>query len=65
MRFDPFIALKKAIAQKLGERAMKPVAIGRKNWMFAGSQRGGKGNGHGFALIETAKLNWTLLPDCH
>ena len=24
------------------ERAMKPVAIGRKNWMFAGSQRGGK-----------------------
>ena len=24
------------------ERAMKPVALGRKNWMFAGSQRGGK-----------------------
>jgi hypothetical protein len=23
------------------ERAVKPVAIGRKNWMFAGSERGG------------------------
>jgi hypothetical protein len=23
------------------ERAVKPVALGRKNWMFAGSQRGG------------------------
>lgn len=23
------------------ERAVKPVAIGRKNWMFAGSQGGG------------------------
>jgi len=24
------------------ERAVKPVAIGRKNWMFAGSEGGGK-----------------------
>jgi len=39
------------------ERAMKPVAIGRKNWMFAGSQRGGKAMAIAFTLIETAKLN--------
>ena len=57
------------------ERAMKPVAIGRKNWMFAGSQRGGNSMAIAFTLIETAKLNgvdpqgWladTLarIPDC-
>ena len=39
------------------ERAMKPVAIGRKNWMFAGSQRGGKSMAVAFSLIQTAKLN--------
>ena len=39
------------------ERAMKPVAIGRKNWMFAGSQRGGNSMAIAFSLIETAKLN--------
>jgi transposase len=36
---------------------MKPVAIGRKNWMFAGSKRGGNSMAIAFALIETAKLN--------
>lgn len=39
------------------ERAVKPVAIGRKNWMFAGSERGGKAMTIAFTLIETAKLN--------
>ncbi len=39
------------------ERAMKPVAVGRKNWMFAGSQRGGKSMAVAFTLIQTAKLN--------
>jgi transposase len=36
---------------------MKPVALGRENWMFAGSQRGGKAMAIAFTLIETAKLN--------
>ena len=27
------------------ERAMKPVALGRKNWLFAGSDRGGRDGG--------------------
>ena len=39
------------------ERAVKPVAIGRKNWMFAGSEGGGKAIAIAFTLIETAKLN--------
>ncbi|WP_299212296.1 IS66 family transposase [uncultured Tateyamaria sp.] len=39
------------------ERAVKPVAIGRKNWMFAGSEGGGKAMAIAFTLIETAKLN--------
>lgn len=39
------------------ERAVKPVAIGRKNWMFAGSKGGGKAMAIAFTLIETAKLN--------
>ena len=36
---------------------MKPVAIGRNNWMFAGSQGGGRAMAIAFTLIETAKLN--------
>jgi len=39
------------------ERAVKPVAICRKNWMFAGSEGGGKAMAIAFTLIETAKLN--------
>jgi transposase len=39
------------------ERGVKPVALGRKNWMFAGSERGGKAMAIAFTLIETAKLN--------
>ena len=39
------------------ERAMEPVAISRKNWMFAGSEGGGKAMAIAFTLIETAKLN--------
>lgn len=39
------------------ERAIKRIAIGRKNWMFAGSERGGKAMAIAFTLIETAKLN--------
>lgn len=39
------------------ERAVKPVAIGRKNWMLAGSEGGGKAMAIAFTLIETARLN--------
>ena len=36
---------------------MRAIAIGRKNWLFAGSQGGGKAAASAYTLIETAKLN--------
>ena len=36
---------------------MKPVAIGRKNYLFVGSEGGGKSAAIAYTLIETAKLN--------
>ena len=39
------------------ERAMRAVALGRKNWLFAGSTGGGKAAAIAYTLIETAKLN--------
>lgn len=33
------------------------LAIGRKNWLFAGSGRGGQSAAIAYTLIETAKLN--------
>lgn len=39
------------------ERAMKPVAIGRKNYLFVGSEGGGKAAATAYTLVETAKLN--------
>jgi transposase len=39
------------------ERAMRPLAIGRKNYLFMGSERGGKSAAVAYTLIETAKLN--------
>lgn len=40
-----------------GERTMKLVALGRKNWLFAGSDVGGDTAAAIYSLIETAKLN--------
>ena len=39
------------------ERSMRGIAIGRKNYMFIGSERGGKSAAVIYTLIETAKLN--------
>ena len=39
------------------ERAIKPVALGRKNWMFAGSDTGGERAANIYTIIETAKMN--------
>ncbi len=49
------------------ERLMKPVAIGRKNWMFFGSDKGGRTAATIFTIIQSAKrhnLNlYTYLKD--
>ncbi|GAB1481036.1 IS66 family transposase [Paracoccaceae bacterium] len=39
------------------ERSMRAVAMGRKNYLFVGSEAGGKAAAIAYTLIETAKLN--------
>jgi transposase len=39
------------------ERALRCVAVGRKNWTFCGSDRGGQRAAAMYTLIATAKLN--------
>jgi len=39
------------------ERSMRPIALGRKNYLFMGSEGGGKSAAIACTLIETAKLN--------
>jgi transposase len=39
------------------ERAMRAIALGRKNYLFVGSEAGGKAAAIAYTLIETAKLN--------
>ena len=36
---------------------MPPIALGRKNYLFMGSERGDKSAAIAYTLIETAKLN--------
>ncbi|WP_316185623.1 IS66 family transposase [Bradyrhizobium sp. SZCCHNRI1003] len=39
------------------ERELRAVAVGRKNWTFAGSDEGGRRASAIYTLIQTAKLN--------
>ena len=39
------------------ENAIRPFAIGRKNWLFSDSQRGAKASAMLYRMIETAKAN--------
>ena len=39
------------------ERALRGIALGRKSWLFAGSDRGGERAAAMYSLIVTAKLN--------
>ena len=45
------------IDNNAAERAMRSIALGRKNWLFAGSDNGGETTAAVYSLIETAKLN--------
>ena len=45
------------IDNNTAERAMRAVALGRKNYLFVGSQTGGKSAAIAYTLIETAKRN--------
>ncbi|MBY0237173.1 MAG: transposase domain-containing protein, partial [Burkholderiaceae bacterium] len=39
------------------ENRIRPVALGRSNWLFAGSLRAGKRAAAVMSLIQSAKLN--------
>jgi transposase len=45
------------IDNNAAERALRAVALGRKNYLFAGSDRGGDSAARIYSLIGTAKLN--------
>ncbi|MBK8069808.1 MAG: IS66 family transposase [Rhodanobacteraceae bacterium] len=46
-----------AIDNNAAERALREIAVGRKNWLFAGSERGGEACAIATSLIETAKAH--------
>jgi transposase len=46
-----------AISNVLAENAIRPFAIGRKNWLFSDTPRGARASATCYSLIETAKAN--------
>ena len=45
------------LTNNAAERALRGIALGRKSWLFAGSDRGGQRAAAMYSLIVTAKLN--------
>ena len=45
------------ISNNAAENAIRPLALGRKNWLFAGSDAGGERAAIFYTLIRSAKLN--------
>jgi transposase len=39
------------------ERSIRPLALGRKNWLFAGSDKGGRSAAIIYTITESAKMN--------
>jgi len=45
------------VSNNAAERALRGIALGRKAWLFAGSDRGGERAAFMYGLITTARLN--------
>jgi hypothetical protein len=45
------------LSNNAAERALRGIALGRRNWTFAGSDRGGERAAALYTLITTARLN--------
>jgi transposase len=45
------------LSNNAAERAVRGIALGRKSWLFAGSDRGGQRAAATYSLIVTAKMN--------
>jgi transposase len=60
-RWDAFIRFledgRLCMSNNAAERELRAVALGRKNWTFAGSDEGGRRAAAIYTLIATAKLN--------
>jgi transposase len=56
-----------AIDNNLAERTLRPCAIGRKNWLFLGNDRGGRTAAVLFSFMASCKANqvepWAYLRD--
>lgn len=46
-----------AIDNNAAERALRPIGIGRRNWLFAGADTGAETLARAMTIIETAKMN--------
>ncbi len=45
------------IDNNAAENAIRPMVIGRKNWLFAATEKGAKASANLYSLVETAKAN--------
>jgi len=45
------------LTNNAAERALRGIALGRKSWLFAGSERGGDRAAFMYSLVVTAKMN--------
>src|SRR5258707_12451029 len=45
------------LSNNAAERGLRGIALGRKSWLFAGSDRGGQRAAAMYSLIITAKMN--------
>lgn len=45
------------LTNNAAERALRGIALGRRSWLFAGSDRGGRRAAIMYSLIVTAKMN--------
>ncbi len=45
------------ITNAIAENAIRPFAVGRKNWLFSGSPKGARASACVYSLVETAKAN--------
>ncbi|MCP3675843.1 MAG: IS66 family transposase, partial [Gammaproteobacteria bacterium] len=45
------------ISNALAENAIRPFAVGRRNWLFSDTPRGARASATCYCLVETAKAN--------
>lgn len=45
------------LSNNRAERAIRPFAVGRKNWLFCNTPRGASASATIYSIIETAKVN--------